>query len=177
MWSSRWYFGSTVWIPGIHYKLSQIWTTRGVQWWIIIKWQCFIFHITGNLRYLGVTSLEKLWSSSRYFSNCCNYCIYLWCVVKENVRELYVRTDKCLFADEQSLVQKYDIGGTNFWPIEDFDMVYKFNYKNFIVLTLLYIVQALEISYYLLGLQQNRSKGSGRECFGRLAFTIPRPPF
>ena len=75
--------------------------------------------------------------------------------MKENVRELYVRTDKCLFADEQSLVQKYDIGGTIFWPIEDFDMVYKFNYKNFIVLTLLYIVQALEISYYLLGLQSD----------------------
>ena len=75
--------------------------------------------------------------------------------MKENVRELYVHTDKCLFADEQSLVQKYDIGGTNFWPIEDFDMVYKLNYKNFIVLTLLYIVQALEISYYLLGLQSD----------------------
>lgn len=57
-------------------------------------------------------------------------------IFEENVRELYVHTDKCLFADEQSLVQKYDIGGTNFWPIEDFDM-------------------ALEISYYLLGLQSD----------------------
>ena len=43
--------------------------------------------------------------------------------MKESVRDLYVHTENCLFANEQSFVEKYDIGGTNFWPIEHFDMV------------------------------------------------------
>ena len=44
----------------------------------------------------------------------------LW---QESVRELYLHSDKSPFAQEQSLIIKYDIGGTNFWPIECFDMV------------------------------------------------------
>lgn len=39
------------------------------------------------------------------------------------MRDLYVHTENCLFANEQFFVEKYDIGGTNFWPIEHFDMV------------------------------------------------------
>lgn len=39
------------------------------------------------------------------------------------MRDLYVHTEKCLFAKEQTFVKKYDIGGTNFWPIELSDMV------------------------------------------------------
>ena len=54
--------------------------------------------------------------------------ITFWCfciiyLTKESVRQLYLHSERGLFAKEQDFVTKNDIGGINFWPIENFDMV------------------------------------------------------
>ena len=43
-----------------------------------------------------------------------------------NTENLLILTfiQKNVSANEQPFVEKYDIGGTNFWPIEHFDMVH-----------------------------------------------------
>ena len=39
------------------------------------------------------------------------------------MRHLYMHPNEGLFWNEEAFVRKHDIGGTNFWPIEYFDMV------------------------------------------------------
>ena len=39
------------------------------------------------------------------------------------MRHLYIHPNEGLFWNED-FVRKHDIGGTNFWPIEYFDMVF-----------------------------------------------------
>ena len=43
--------------------------------------------------------------------------------VEGKILELYFHTERSLFAAEQIFVKKHDIGGTNFWPNEHYDMV------------------------------------------------------
>ena len=68
-----------------------------------------------------------------------------------NTENLLIQTfiQKNVSANEQPYVEKYDIGGTNFWPIEHFDMVQN-HFTNILLHRLL-----LEILYYLQGLQSD----------------------
>ena len=72
-----------------------------------------------------------------------------------NTENLLIQTfiQKNVSANEQPFIEKYDIGGTNFWPIEHFDMVQKL-----IILQIFYYIDllyALEILYYLQRLQSD----------------------
>ena len=49
-------------------------------------------------------------------------------ILKEKLRELY-KAPESIFWQEEGFIKKYDIGGTNFWPLEYFDMVTELNYK------------------------------------------------
>lgn len=73
-----------------------------------------------------------------------------------NTENFLIQTfiQKNVSANEQPYVEKYDIidiGGTNFCPIEHFDMVQN-HFTNILLHRLLY---ALEILYYLQGLQSD----------------------
>ena len=50
-------------------------------------------------------------------------------ILKEKLRELYKAPESSIFWQEEGFIKKYDIGGTNFWPLEYFDMVTELNYK------------------------------------------------
>ena len=50
-------------------------------------------------------------------------------ILKEKLRKLYKAQESSIFWQEEGFIKKYDIGGTNFWPLEYFDMVTEVNYK------------------------------------------------
>ena len=55
------------------------------------------------------------------------------CKFKKKLRHLYLNPNEGLFWNEGEFLKKHDIGGTNFWPVEYFDMVSLYYSNTYVV--------------------------------------------